>query len=188
MNYDNIKTGDFTPINLGGHHMIIKRVEEMKSKSGKDMLKVAFDFAPTDAQKNYFADQFASDIRPDKKWPNSGISYVVATDDTGNTSRSFKTFITSVEESNPGFMVNWCDGAAFVNQFVGKKIGGVFGKVEDEYNGERKLKTNLRWFCADQKADNAKVPDDKLLPAGSSVTKVASVPAPTPVEDIEIPL
>ena len=42
--YDEVKVGgDFTPIELGGHHMIIKGVREEKSKSGKDMLALQFD-------------------------------------------------------------------------------------------------------------------------------------------------
>ena len=32
-------SGDFTPIELGGHHMIIKKVEETQSSTGKAMLK-----------------------------------------------------------------------------------------------------------------------------------------------------
>ena len=37
-NYDNVSTGDFTPVTPGGHHLIIKKVEESKSKAGKDMI------------------------------------------------------------------------------------------------------------------------------------------------------
>lgn len=170
-NYDNVQaSGDFTPVTPGGHHLIIKKVEESKTKTGKDMIIVAFDMAAGDKQPNYFSDMFANDIRPDKKWPRSGRQYIVATDNEGNTSRSFKTFITCVEKSNNGFRTEWGDG--FAAQFKGKRIGGVFGIVENEYQGKVTKRTELRWFCEDTKADNAKVPDPKLLP-NSNVTVAA---------------
>ena len=35
-NFDNTKAqGDFTPVELGGHIMVIKDVTEMKSKNGR---------------------------------------------------------------------------------------------------------------------------------------------------------
>ena len=44
--YDEVQVGgDFTPAELGGHHMIIKGVKEQESKTGKPMIVVAFDFA-----------------------------------------------------------------------------------------------------------------------------------------------
>ena len=69
-NYENTQaSGEFTPIELGGHIMEIKEVLEMQSSTGKDMIKVSFDFAKGDSQAGYFAKQFADDIRPEKKWP-----------------------------------------------------------------------------------------------------------------------
>jgi hypothetical protein len=39
--YDEVQVGgDYTPIELGGHHLVIKGVREEKSKSGKDMIVV----------------------------------------------------------------------------------------------------------------------------------------------------
>ena len=70
-NYDETQAGgEFTPVELGGHKLVIKQVTETKSKSGKDMIVVFFDFAPDDVQPGYFTEQFKNDIRPDKKWPN----------------------------------------------------------------------------------------------------------------------
>ena len=39
-NYDETPTGGFTPVELGGHKMVIKQVIETKSKTGKDMIVV----------------------------------------------------------------------------------------------------------------------------------------------------
>ena len=134
-NYDNTQaSGSFTPIETGGHHLIIKQVQEAKSKKGKDMVVVIFDTAPGDRQPSYFSKLFAEDIRPEKKWPRNGRQYIVVEDDEGNCSKSFKSFINSVEKSNSGFTTQW--GDKFAAQFKGKRIGGVFGEVENEYNGK----------------------------------------------------
>jgi len=181
--YDEVQVGgDFTPIELGGHHMIIKGVREEKSKSGKDMIVVAFDFAKNDKQPGYFTDLFEKDIRPDKKWNNSGTSYVLTMDQDGTkASRQFKAFITSVERSND-FEVEW--GSKFCEQFKNKKIGGVFGIVEEEYNGEVKKRHKLRWFCEDSRVDSAAIPAEKLLnnkPA-MDLDGFVAVPANSPEE------
>ena len=172
--YDEVQVGgDFTPVELGGHHLIIKGVKEQDSKTGKPMIVVAFDFARNDKQPGYFSDLFDKDIRPDKKWPNNGTNYIMAMDyqDQNKTSKSFKSFVTAFERSNNVTAV-W--GEKFCDQFKGKKIGGVFGVVEEEYNGEIKKRHKLRWFCEDSKADGASIPEEKLLKATSSTTSSSS--------------
>lgn len=172
-NYDATQTtGDFTPIELGGHHLVIKKVEEAKTKAGKDMIIVAFDMAPGDNQAGYFSDLFANDIRADKKWPRNGRQYIVVNDQDGNCSRNFKSFITSIEKSNNGFVTEW--GDKFASQFKDKRIGGVFGEVENEYNGKTTMRHELRWFCEDSKAGNAQIPSPRYLPNSN---KTVSAPA-----------
>ena len=39
----------------------------------------------------------------------------------------------------------------------------MFGKVENEYNGKVTMRTELRWFCEDGRADDADVPAEKYL-------------------------
>lgn len=183
MNYENVSTGTFTPAEIGGHHMIIKQVKESKTRTGKDMLVVAVDFAPNDRQPKYFSNLFETDTRPEKKWPNAGTVYVVCTDNNGQCSKNFKTFITSFEKSN-GCQVDWCEGAKFAKQFAGKKIGGVYGRVEEEYNGERKIRSILRWFCEDARADDAKAPADKLLDQGAAPIPAGFTPVEINTEEI----
>lgn len=161
-NYDNVSVGSFVPAEVGGHRMIIKKVEERKNRNGGDMIIIAFDFDNTDRQPDYFKKLFADDVRPDKKWPNSGTNYINVLDAKNECSKGFKTFCTSVEDSNPGFRINW-DAKDFGIQFKGLKIGGVFGIVENEYNGKVTMRSQLRWFCQYDRADNAKIPAEKLL-------------------------
>lgn len=159
--------GSWEAPEVGGHYLIIKKVEERKSSTGKDMIAVMFDFAKNDKQAGLFMKTFEEDIRPDKKWPYAGSAYIMVNDynDESKTSKNFKTFVTSVEKSNTGFVTTWGDN--WGQQFKNKIIGAVFGKVESEYNGNRSMRTQLRWFCSSSAVANAKVPDPKLLPAAS---------------------
>ena len=167
-NYDQTSAGgEFTPIELGGHHLVIKAVEEMKSKAGKPMLKVSFDMAKNDKQAGYMATEYKNDIRPDKKWPHAGTQYILTEDKDGNCSRSFKSFITSFEKSNNCSAI-W--GDKFAAQFKNKAIGGVFGEVENEYNGKVTMRHELRWFCEDSKVESAAVPAPKMIDGNKLLT------------------
>ena len=43
-NFENVQAqGEFTPVELGGHKLIIKQVEERMSKTNKPMIVVFFD-------------------------------------------------------------------------------------------------------------------------------------------------
>lgn len=157
-NYDQTQAGGaFTPVELGGHKLVIKQVSETKSKAGKDMVVVLFDFAPDDAQPGYFEEQFKNDIRPDKKWPNQATQYIMVLDNEGKTTRSLKTFCTCVEHSNTGFITKWGDN--WGAQFKNKAIGCVFGEQMDYYNGEEKKKRVLRWFISLDKVADAPIPE-----------------------------
>lgn len=158
-NFDDVNAGgEYTPIALGGHHAVIIGVKEQKSSTGKDMIVVALDFAKNDVQPGYFKSQFDNDTRAEKKWPYQAVQYIVTEDSDGKCSRSFKSFITAFEKSN-NTTTNW--GDKFCAQFKNKKIGVVYGEVEEEYNGELKTRRRIRWFCEDAKAMEATVPNKK---------------------------
>lgn len=149
--------GEFTPIDLGGHYLVIKQVEEVQSKGGKPMVKVSFDTTDNDKQPHYFADRFRNDIRPDKKWPANGVTYIMTEDNDGKCNRSFKGFTTSVEKSNPGFTIQW--GDKFCSTLKNKLVGGIFNIELGVYNGKETKQHKLRWFCANEKVDSAPVPE-----------------------------
>lgn len=160
-NYNEVKVGSqYIPPTTGGHKMVIKNVTETKSKAGRDMLVVSFDFDKDDVQPGFFTKEFKDDIRPEKKWPHGGTAYILCEDNEGNCSRKLKGFVTSFEQSNNTDAV-W--GEKFAGQFKNKRIGGVFGEVENEYNGKTTMRHELRWFCAIDKVDGANVPDPVYL-------------------------
>lgn len=156
-------SGEFAPINLGGHYAVIKQVVERQSSTGKDMVVVLFDFCSPDKQADYFTKQFTNDDRQDKKWPYAGTKYIMVQDynDPSKTSRAFKTFCTCVEKSN-NYTVQW-GGADWGKQFKGKKVGTVFGEVEHEYKGKISMRHELRWFCKTDQVEEATIPDARYL-------------------------
>ena len=191
-NYEETKVGggDFTPVDLGGHKAIIKKAEETTSSTGKPMLKVAIDFDKDDVQPNYFTDLFNNDTREDKKWNNNGMLYIVSEDANGACTKSFKSFLTSVKNSNPGWEEVW--GKDFGVQLKGKKIGVVYGEVENEYEGKVTMQHRYRWCCDYAKATEQKVPAPQYLNGSSPAVQPT---APTSdgfldagdVSDSEIP-
>lgn len=176
-NYDNTQaSGEYTPVELGGHTAVVKRVEETTSKNGKPMLKVAIDFDSADQQAGYFMKSFEADTRDGKTWPYQAMQYILTEDQNGNCSRSLKTFISCVEKSNNSECV-WGDG--FEAWFKNKKVGVVYGEVEEEYNGEVKTRRKIRYFCQYDKAAGATVPDKKFL---NTLGGVAQKPAGSPAD------
>jgi hypothetical protein len=103
-NYDEIQVNeDFTPIEIGGHKGIIKKVEEYTSPvSGNTSLKVEVDTDKTDKQPNYFQEQYDNNTNMDKKWSPSAVKFVSLKEEE-NCIKMLKAFITSVENSNNGF-------------------------------------------------------------------------------------
>lgn len=162
-NFDNTQaSGEFTPITEGGHHLIIKQVNSTVSKNGDPMIVILFDFAPNDSQAGLIMQDFQADDRPDKKWPHRGTNYCL-TEYNGETTRNFKTFCTCFEKSN-NTEIKWSEDDAVWNaQFKGKKIGAAFGKVHSVYQGEEKVRVELRWFLTDSNVDGAGTPNEKML-------------------------
>lgn len=162
--YDEAReSGRFTPVELGGHYATIKQVTETKSKSGKDMIVVLFDFCHPDAQENYFSTQFQNDTRDEVKWPFSGTKYIMVYDyqDENKTSSNFKSFCTCFEDSN-NCMIVW-GGADWSKQFKNKRIGIVFGEEEHEYDGKVTMRRVPKWFTRWDKVADASVPAPRYL-------------------------
>ncbi len=163
-NYDTTRAaGEYEPIVLGGHKMVIKQVSEKKSQGGLDMLVILFDFAEGDEQAGYFMKQFDNDIRPDKKYPNVGTNYMIIDESVDYGVRNLKTFITCVEKSNPGFAVKWGDN--FGQQFKGKLIGGIFRSEKDWYDGREVKRHKLAWFRSVEGIKDADIPEERTTKA-----------------------
>ena len=160
--YDEITINEsYEKISLGGHRGIIKNIIEYTSAiSGNTSLKVEVDTSADDKQPGYFQKQFDENTNMDKKWSNSGTKYVSLKQDE-NCIKMLKSFITSVENSNPNFTYDW---KKEVDQLKGKKVGLVFGLEEYQNDkGETKTSIKLTQFRSIDKVDNVRIPNVRLL-------------------------
>ena len=176
MGYDEVQAvGEFTPIELGGHKLIIKKIEEVQASNGSTYLKVSFDTAQDDKQPNYYAEAWKNDTRDQKKW--AGVANIFPTDKEGKTSKTFKQFCTSIERSNNS-QIQW--GAGFESSIINKFIGGIFGE-EEYYNsvGEVKTARKLFYWASVESISEAKIPNKR------EVEKIDD--DITPVDDGDMP-
>ena len=162
-NYDTVtEYGEFEPLELGGHICKIMNVEETKSSTGKDMLKISLDIAEG-KQKDYYSKQYKADTRNPKKW--GCIVYQLVEDNDGNTSRGLKTFIKAVAKSNPNFKEDEIWNDKFGEYFKGKLIGGVFGREQFKtQDGKLKWSTKcVNFRDVETIKRGVSVPEDKYL-------------------------
>ena len=106
--YDELQVG-WTPIELGGHKLIIKGAEEGKSQSGKDMLVLSFDITEGE-HAGFFKADYNANTNEDKKWRGTfriSIPKDDGSEKDGWTKRTFNNMIACVEESNPGYHWDW---------------------------------------------------------------------------------
>ena len=146
--------GQWTPLSTGGHYLQIKNAEVRNSKKGDPMLVIEYDTHETDHQPEYFK----------KIWNGNywrGTHYLMLTSQEWAV-RNLKSFITSVENSNEGFEFDWNDKNN-TESLIGKNVGGIFGEVESEYKGDRRINVELRWFCSTEKVPTANKPEPVLL-------------------------
>lgn len=153
--------GEYEPLALGGHICQIVKVEETTAKSGSAMVRIYLDIAEG-KQKGYYAKQYRGDTRAQKRW--GCVVNQVVENRSGDCSPGFKTFLTSVKQSNPGYAEVWGDG--FCDSLKGKRVGGVFGR--EEYYDEKAKKTRFSTKCVQFRGVDAikagvGIPPDKLL-------------------------
>lgn len=165
--YDRVRVGEPKILPADGYVCRILKAEETESKTGKPMLKVAFDIDEGE-YAGYFADLFkgwkeSSDDPKSVKWPFTGTKWILFYNNEGATNRDFKSFCTALEES--GTKV-WINDTFDVNGLKGGKLGIVFRREETEYHNERKWRTTPYGFRSVRTIEEGtfNVPDDKPLP------------------------
>ena len=165
--YDSVKVGGERILPAGGYICKILKVEETQSKTGKDMLKVAFDIAEGDFE-GYFKGLFdswkaSSDDPKTVKWPFTGTKWILLLNNEGQTNRDFKAFCTSLEESGTEV---WKNDVFDVNGLKNAKLGIVFRREEHEYMNARSWRTVPVGFRSVKTIEDGafSIPEDKPLP------------------------
>ena len=148
---------DFRGLPIGAYECVIMdaRVNH-NEQSGKDTFKVSVDIASGEF-KDYFRKMYENDTRIDRKWNNNAVRYLAY---QGDNASYFKGFLTSVENSNPGYKWDWDE-----SKLKGKKICGVFQYEEyEKQDGTKGVKVRLNKFRSLDKMKDIEVSDNvKLL-------------------------
>lgn len=164
----------FETLPKGAYVIRILNVKEEMNRSGNGShLTISFDIAEGEYEK-FYSNQFVSDTREDKKWPNDATYYLTVPYENCQPYvwDNWNSFFADLEDSNNGFVF---DGEHLI-LLKGKLIGGKFAIEQTEWNGQIYDHTRLRWTCVAGDVRNGtagKLPPDKLI---------TPAPAPSPEE------
>ena len=141
-NYNEVEVNDFVvqeKIEVGGHYCKIINVE-IQNIHGKtkdfDIMVVKFDTDDNDKKPQFYAKRYKNDTTADAmkaKWKGNYKVFIPLDDGSEadeKTKQAFKSFITSIEKSNPGY--SWEKADWDEKTLIGKKFIGVFGVREFE--------------------------------------------------------
>lgn len=161
-NWESVQTFSERPkLPVGAYVCKIKNAV-VKNDGYGDQLCILFDIVDGEYAGFYAAD-FKANQREDKKWKGV-LRYWLAKDDGSEkdewTKSSFKGLITSIENSNRGYIWNWDEST-----LAGKEIGIVFRNEEWEYSGKTGWTARpYRATSVDSVADGSfTIPKDKPL-------------------------
>lgn len=159
-------------LKLGGHicKIIETGIEAVTSKKdGKvyNILKMKFDIEAPDEQAGFYQRKFVEDAKTDAlnaKWKGYYRLTIPENSSEDFVKKNWKTFLTSIEESNPGVNINGTAGFD-ENILVGKVFGGIFGLEEFTLptDGRTITFTRIRFSRSTKNIFEAKIPSVKLL-------------------------
>ena len=181
-----VNTGSVEKLPVGGYVITIKSVKyEDKSEKGKaDNIIFAFDIAEGE-YKGYYAKRFEADTNEDKKWKGT-YRLSVPTDDgsqnDGYAKSRFKGFMTSVEESNPGYKWNWDE-----QTLKGKMLGAAVGEINTEIDGKAITYTAMRYAVSVDSVRKGITPPKPYTKAGSTTATTSTTNPYNVTEDADIP-
>lgn len=166
--YDKTEVKDFDfreRLSLGGHICKILEVktDTYNTKDGKEceQLILRIDIAEPDEQAGFYQRRFAEDAKVDALKAKWKCFYKITIPDNNSEDfikSTFKTLITSIEKSNPGYVWNWEE-----NTLVGKVFGGVFGYEEFvAADGKVIPLTKCRFARSIESVKNAPIPKVRL--------------------------
>ena len=173
--YETTETNGFEQkerLKLGGHicKILETGIEAVTSKKdGKvyNILKMKFDIEAPDEQAGFYQRKFVEDAKTDAlnaKWKGYYRLTIPENSSEDFVKKNWKTFLTSIEESNLGVKINGTAGFD-ENILVGKVFGGIFGLEEFTLptDGRTITFTRIRFSRSTKNIFEAKIPSVKLL-------------------------
>lgn len=189
--YDYDTTQAYTgqaPLPPGGYVCRVMQVLETTAKSsGAPMLKISLDIAEGE-YKDRFAGLYRADTSSDRKWKCVANQLVYDPNNTNSTNKGFKSFTTSVEKSNQGFVIQW--GDRFAECFKNKLVGVVFRREQyvSDYDNSLQFSTKPAFFRSVEDIRNGvPVPADKLIDGTTQPYSPQASPAPHPTQTASAP-
>ena len=162
-NYETTKAyGDYVQLPRGAYVLEILNAEVGENQYGQ-FVKISCDIAEGEF-KGFYRNDYKNQSGEDKKWRCNYLLNVASGDGTEKDewrARRFKTVISAIEDSNPGYHFDWDE-----TKFKGKTIGGLFNIREyQKQNGEIGEVTNLAQLCSLEAIRNGKykIPKDRRL-------------------------
>lgn len=173
--YEQTETNEFGEVEklkLGGHICKILEVGIEKTISKKDgkeytILRIKFDIDDQDEQAGFYARKFAEAAKKDAlnaKWKGYYRLTIPSNDSADFVKSNWKTFLTSVEKSNPGVKIDGVNGFD-ENILLGKIFGGIFGLEEMTLpaDGKTITFTRIRFSRSTENILEAPIPKVRLL-------------------------
>lgn len=150
-------TGEAQSLPAGCYVCVVKQVQLVTTKQGREQFILLFDIADGD-HKGFFQSRFDADKAGgrDAKWRGVHRQYM-----DGSSVPFFKGLITSIEKSNPGFVFRFgVEGNE--KTLAGKKFGAVMGREQFQaQDGELRWATKIDHIRSLEGLKDAKVPEDK---------------------------
>ena len=172
--YKETEVRDFGPsekVELGGHICKVLGVETKTITSKKtgtvyNKLDVKFDLEEPDKQAGFYNRKFAEAAKQDAlkaKWKGIYSLTIPDASSTDFVKSNWKAFLTSIEKSNPGVILDGEKGFE-ESVLVGKLFGGVFGLEEFTLpDGKLITFTRIRFARSTDKIEETPIPKVKLL-------------------------
>lgn len=164
--------GNNEKLSLGGHICKIKTARVDNYEWG-GVLILAYDIAEGSQYDGFYERNYRLQ-QENKKWKGTYRVTIPPENPTDEKSVKtvsiFKTAMTAIEESNPGYKWNWDESS-----LKGKLFGGVFGRKEYDFNNRHGFYVECRYIRTVEEVKNGvDVPEDKLLNTSNNSPSSAS--------------
>lgn len=178
--------GDFEKLPLGGHICKIKTTR-IDSYDWGNVLILAFDIAEGSALDGFYQRNFQAQQPENRKWKGTYRITIPAENPADEketkTVSIFKTAISCIEESNPGYTWNWDESS-----LKEKLFGGVFGRKEYDFEGRHGFYTECRFIrSVEEIKKGVDIPEDKLLSGAKQQNNYAKYDDVPPLTDDDLP-
>ena len=180
------KSNNYIQLPKGAYVIVIKGAKMDKWPSGDERIAIAFDIAEGE-YKGLYQSQFDADTRSGKQWPYDAVFILNVPTDSSEpwVWDTYNSFFADLEDSNNGFVFS-----GDLKALKGKVIGGKFHNRQTEKDGNIYDHIVMKWTCiADDVRSNraGKLPNDKLIGAGTRASRASSSASSDPDGFMDIP-